>query len=79
MQLNIYFRNNDLLEAGNIDVQIVSDLEKYIEDRKRYQEEYLDIHIRGISSHYEMWTMQNQSMIKYTERILECVKLQMKM
>lgn len=79
MVIKIYCRGgNELLENGKLDDQIISDLESYLQDRKKYQEERLDSIVKGVSHHYEEWTKENQLLIKYTERILECVRSQMK-
>lgn len=78
MIINIYNRNNDLLKDGKLDEQIIADLEELIEDRKRYQTEHLDKLVKGKSHHYDEWTKETQLKIKYAERILECVKAQIK-
>lgn len=79
MIINIHCRGeNELLKDGKLDEQIISDLETYLKDRRKYQEEHLDARVKGVSHHYEEWTENNQSVIKYTERILECVKAQIK-
>lgn len=79
MIVNIHCRGeNKLLKDGKLDEQIVFDLETYIEDRKKYQKEHLDEKVRGVSHHYKEWTNNNQMTIKYAERILECVKAQLK-
>ena len=80
MIINLFNRNNDLLKDGKLDEQIISDLEEYIEDRKRNQTERLDKIVRDKhnSHHYKEWTEENQLQIKYTERILECVKAHIK-
>lgn len=78
MIINIHCRGeNELLKNGKTDEQIVADLEAYLVDRKNYQVEHLDKRVKGVSHHYEEWTRENQQVIKYTERILECVKANM--
>lgn len=74
MIINICHRNNELLKNGKLDEQIIADLEDFIENRKIYQKEHLDKLVKGKSHHYEEWTEENQSKIKYAERILKCVK-----
>ena len=79
MVINFYHKNNDLLKDGRLDDQIVADLEAHIEDKKRYQREHLDKLVKvEAPHHYEGWTEKTQLEIKYTERILECVKAYMK-
>ncbi len=70
---SILVRDNVLMDSGNINQQIIVDLEEYIDRRKRYQTEHLDKKIKG-TPHYNEWTKDNQDLIKYVERILECVK-----
>lgn len=75
MIINVHcLGKNELLKNGKLDEQIIDDLETYLEDRKKYQEEHLDARVKGVSHHYEEWTKDNQTVIKYTERILECMK-----
>ena len=75
MIIDFYFRNNDLLQDGKLDEQIIADLEAYIEDKNRYQKEHLDVHVKTEAPHhYDGWTEKTQLQIKYAERILECVK-----
>lgn len=74
---NITSGNNELMNQGKLDEQIILDLEKYIEKRIEYQSEHLDKEVKGKSHHYENWTQDNQDKIKYVERILECVKSQL--
>ena len=75
MVINIYYKENELLDNGKLDEQIINDLETYLENRRKYQEERLDLIVKRDSPHhYEEWTKENQLKIKYTERILECVK-----
>lgn len=71
---SILVRDNRLMEDGDLDGQIVSDLKAYIEKRKHYQAEHLDKKVKGASHHYSEWTKDNQDLIRYAERILECVK-----
>ena len=78
MIINLYHRDNTLLEEGKLDEQIIADLEKYILDQHRYQTDHLDVHVKtGAPHHYEQWTKKTQDAIRYAERILECVKAQM--
>lgn len=78
MIINIHCRGeNELLENGKLDEQIVADLEAYLEDRRKYQAEHLDARVKGVSHHYDSWTHDNQAVIQYTERLLACVKAQM--
>ena len=75
MQISINYRgNNLLLENGKLDEQIITDLENYIKDRKNYQMNHLDTKVKGVSHHYEEWTKNNQEVIRYAERIIECMK-----
>lgn len=59
---------------GEMEEQIIADLEEYLEDRKKYQTEHLGVRVKGLSHHYDEWTKDNQLVIKYTERLLECVR-----
>lgn len=75
MIINLLCRNNELAKNGRLDEQIIADLEAYIQDQKRYQEEHLDKVVKiGAPHHYDAWTEKTQLGIKYAERILECVK-----
>ena len=77
MIVNIHCRGyNGFLDQGDLDQQIIYDLETYLIDRKNYQTEHLDKRIKDKSHHYEEWTKENQKVITYTERLLECVKAQ---
>lgn len=79
MIIDFYYRNNDLLKDRKLDEQIIADLEAYIEGKKRYQKEHLDIRVKvECPHHYEGWTEKTQLQIKYAERILECVKAHIK-
>lgn len=75
MLLNILDRNNGLLNEGKLDEQIISDLVNFIDDKKRYQSEHLDVRVKtDAPHHYDAWTAKTQMQIKYAERILECVR-----
>lgn len=79
MIINLYHRNNELAKEGRLDEQIIADLEEYIQEQKRYQEEHLDKMVKvEAPHHYEPWTEKTQLSIRYAERILECMKAQMK-
>lgn len=79
MIINFSHRNNDLLKEGKLDEQIVADLESYIKQQKKYQEEHLDVVVKEEAPHhYDAWTEKTQLSIKYAERILECVKAHIK-
>ena len=79
MYINFCDRNNNLLKDGKLDEQIVEDLEKYIKQQNRYQKEYLDVRVKTEAPHhYDSWTERTQNVIKYAERILECVKAHIK-
>lgn len=71
---NMIVKDNELMNAGKIDEQIIADFEKMIEERKVHQREHLDKKVKGVSHHYEEWTQENNQKIAYMERILECVK-----
>lgn len=79
MVINLYHKNNDLLKDGMLDEQIIADFEAYIEGQNRYQREHLDVRVKTEASHhYDAWTEKTQLRIKYAERILECVKANLK-
>lgn len=79
MIIGFHFRNNDLLQDGKLDEQIIADLEAYIEEKNRYQKDHLDVRVKAEAPHhYEGWTEKTQLQIKYAERILECVKAHIK-
>ena len=73
---NVLVRENELMDNGNLDIQIMVDIMKYIKKRKDYQTEHLDKIIKE-QKHpsYENWTSDNQKKIVYMERILEMVTL----
>ena len=66
------------IETVNLS-DLETDLEKYIKEQNRYQKEYLDVRIKTEAPHhYDSWTERTQNVIKYAERILECVKSHIK-
>lgn len=76
---SILVNNNELMEAGKLDEQIINDFELFIKQRENYQKNHLDtICKKNEPHHYEMWTKQNQAKIIYAKRIAECVKMAMK-
>jgi len=73
----IITRDNELMDAGKLDEQIVRDFETYLNGRYEYQTEHLDKKVKGKSHHYDEWSKENQQKITYAERVLECVRAQM--
>jgi len=69
----IIARDNELMEAGHLDDQIICDFTKYMKDRINYQIEHLNKKVKGKSHHYDEWLKKCQQQIVYAERILECV------
>jgi len=72
----IITRDNELMEAGLLDDQIIHDFETFVADRCQYQVEHLDKRVKGVSHHYEEWSEDNRKKIIYANRILECVRAQ---
>lgn len=75
MIIDILSRENNEMENGDIDKQIILDFESYIQERKDYQENHLDKKVKGVSHHYEEWAKENQDRIRYAERIVELAKM----
>ena len=69
----IVVRDNELMDAGKLDEQIISDFTTYLAERHEYQTEHLDKKVKDKSHHYDEWSKENQQKIIYAERILECV------
>ena len=72
----IIAQDNELMDAGLLDDQIIHDFETYVADRYRYQTEHLDKRVKGVSHHYDEWSEANRGKIVYANRILECVRNQ---
>lgn len=70
---SVLYEDNELMENGKLDEQIIRDVNKYIDSLLIYQC-WLDTNIKGRSSNYEKYTEQNQSKIQYMERIVQAVE-----
>ena len=74
MLLNTLNRNdNPYMDKGELDAQIIADHEAFLEELHKKQER-LDKDAKDSHS-YQWWTETNQKLIRYTERIIECVKV----
>ncbi len=72
---NILVRDNELMESGKLDEQIICDFEKLILRSEEYQKNHLDaICKEGSPHHYEDWSNKNQAKIVYAKRIVESVR-----
>ena len=75
---SILVKDNEFMDSGKLDEQIINDFEQFIKQREDYQINRLDAICKEESPHhYEMWTKQNQAKIIYAKRIVECVKMAM--
>lgn len=75
MIIDILSRENNEMENGDIDKQIILDFESYIQEQKDYQENHLDKKVKGVSHRYEEWVKENQDRIRYAERIVELAEM----
>ncbi len=67
---NLIVKNNELMDAGNLDEQIIRDLKIFLCDVERHQK-HLD-KIKDENQHtYPKWTSHNVARTTYVQRLLE--------
>lgn len=72
---NLVVRENELMDAGKLDEQIISDFEKLIFSLEEYQKNHLDTVCKdGSPHHYNEWSNKNRTKIVYAKRIVESVR-----
>ena len=73
---NILYRKgqNALQDAGDLDGQILSDLEGLRENLRRYQSEHLDKKVKGRSNHYGEWTAENKKKLDWLDRLIQAAR-----
>lgn len=73
---NLLYRKNQntLQDAGDLDGQILSDLEALKKNLEGYQSEHLDKKVKGRSNHYEQWTEENRKKLAWVSRLLAAAR-----
>jgi len=70
---NLLVRNNELMDEGKLDEQIIRDLEEFI-SREEEHKKYLNEKVKGYSNHYEEWMEKTKDKLTYAKRLLRCVQ-----